>query len=344
MHYPLLFNPVYKDYIWGGRKFENFGKTLPEGIVAESWEISCHPDGESVIINGPDQSKTLQSIVDGKGEEILGSALYTGQPTKFPLLIKFIDANKDLSVQVHPDDEYAYENENGEYGKNEMWYIVDAVPGSKLVSGIKDGVTKEDFAKAVTENRVEECLNFVETHPGDCFNIPAGLVHAIGSGNLICEIQQNSNTTYRVYDYNRTDDNGNTRPLHVKKALDVIDFSSRDKIYYKGLSIEEEFATRTFLVANDFFAVERVLLDGTMTEDTNKERFHCFTVLEGTIEINGETVKKAHSCLIPASVGKYKVSGRAILVKSYVPDLQKNVMFPLMDAGYSIDEIESSIK
>ncbi len=342
MHYPLLFEPLYKDYIWGGRRLESFGKDLPGGIVAESWEIACHPAGTGIVSTGPLKGKSLQELIDENGEQLLGTEIYKDS-NKFPLLIKLIDASKDLSVQVHPDDDYAFLNENGELGKNEMWYVVDAQPGTKLVSGVKAGITKNDFKKAVDEGTVEDCLNFVEVQPGDCFNIPAGLVHAIGAGNLICEIQQNSNTTYRVYDYNRMDDLGNKRPLHVEKALDVIDFSERSKIRYTGLTIESDTLRRTYLVANAYFAVEKLSFSDSFTENTEGERFHCLTVLDGTLKINGITVAKAHSCLIPASVGKYEISGSGTIIKSYVPDLQKNVMFPLMDAGYTIDEIEASI-
>ncbi|MBN1624630.1 MAG: class I mannose-6-phosphate isomerase [Clostridia bacterium] len=344
MNYPLLFKPLYKDYIWGGRRLESFGKELPAGITAESWEIACHPAGTGVVSVGPLKGKSLQELIDEYKELLLGTELYKDSNNKFPLLIKLIDASKDLSVQVHPDDEYAFINENGELGKNEMWYVVDALPGTKLVSGIKAQITKEVFEEAVKEGTVEECLNFVEVQPGDCFNIPAGLIHAIGAGNLICEIQQNSNTTYRVYDYNRTDDQGNKRPLHVEKALEVIDFSKRKKIHYTGITIENDSLKRTFLVANEYFAVEKITFDGSFEENTEGERFHCFTVLDGSLEFNGVKVTKAHSCLIPAAAGKYTVSGKGTAIKSYVPDLQKNVMFPLMDAGYSIQEIEESIR
>lgn len=343
MHYPLLFKPLYKDYIWGGRRLESLGKKLPEGNTAESWEIACHPAGTGIVSNGAYKGKSLQELIDKYKEQLLGTVVYQEDGNKFPLLIKLIDANKDLSVQVHPDDEYAFVNENGELGKNEMWYVVDAQPETQLVSGIKKGITKDDFQRAVTKGTVEDCLNFVDVKAGDCFNIPAGLVHAIGSGNLICEIQQNSNTTYRVYDYNRTDDKGNKRPLHVEKALDVIDFSDRDKIKYTGLSITADNLERTFLVANKYFAVEKINFNGEFSENTEGERFHCFTVLDGSIEINGIEIPKAHSCLIPASAGKYEVSGNGTVIKSYVPDLQKNVMFPLMDAGYTMEEIEDSI-
>lgn len=343
MDYPLKFNPLYKDYIWGGRKFETLGKTLPDGIAAESWEISSHPDGTSIIAEGEYVGKKLDDLVGEYGIELLGSALYKGKNSKFPLLIKFIDANRDLSVQVHPDDDYAFINENGELGKNEMWYIIDAVPGSKLVLGVKDGITHSMFSEAVENGNVSDCLNYVEVKPGDCYNIPAGLIHAIGEGNIICEIQQNSNTTYRVYDYDRTDSEGNKRPLHIEKALDVIDFDAGEGRNTCGLTPYIENFSRTYLIANKYFAVELLKFQGIINENTDKERFHCFTVLDGEIDINGIVIEKGHSCLVPASAGAYAISGNAKVIKSYVPDIDKNIIAPLKSEGFSEEEINSII-
>lgn len=343
MYYPLLFEPIYKDYIWGGRKLETMGKELPDHNVAESWEIACHPDGTGIVANGEFSGKRLDDLIDEYGPEILGSEIFGKKGGVFPLLIKLIDANNDLSVQVHPDDDYAYEHEDKSLGKSEMWYVIDAEPGTKLVSGMKKDVTRESFKKAVKENKVEECLNYVEVKPGDCFNIPAGLVHAIGKGNLICEIQQNSNTTYRVYDYNRTDDKGNKRPLHVEKALDVIDFSGEKGGRKNGIRIDCANISRTYLAANEYFAAELIESKGTFTEDTKGERFHCFTVLEGSLAINGTQLKKGTSCLIPASAGEYEVSGSGRAIKSYVPNLDENIRKPLLEAGYGEDEINGFI-
>ena len=235
MLYPLKFKPLYKDYIWGGRNLEALGKTLPAtGIVAESWEVSCHKNGSSIIANGEYGGTTLPELLEQLGRTLVGSSLSQKDVDKFPLLIKFIDAENNLSVQVHPDDVYAYKNENGEYGKNEMWFIISAKPGAKLVYDVIPGTTREKFADAVSENRIESLLKKVEVFAGDVINIPAGLVHAIGKGILLAEVQQNSDTTYRVYDYGRTG-----RPLHIAKALDVIDFNSagrREK--YAGLVLD----------------------------------------------------------------------------------------------------------
>jgi mannose-6-phosphate isomerase len=331
MLYPLKFEPVYKDYLWGGRELENLGKKLPEGIVAESWEISSHPDGESVVVNGEYKGLKLTEMIEKFGRDLVGHELKEKDVEKFPLLIKLIDANDRLSVQVHPEDEYARVNENGEYGKNEMWYIVSAKPGAKLVYGVNKGVTKESFAAAVEADSIDSCLNYMEVSTGDVVNIPAGLVHAIGAGILIAEIQQNSNTTYRVFDYNRTDKNGNRRPLHIEKALDVIDFNNcNTKGKIKGLQVKlDEKSTKTYLVANKYFAVEKYDLDGKVEEAAEGNRFFTYTCLEGQGQISYEggveSISKGESIFIPAALGAYTIEGKIQLIKSYVPDVDKNV-------------------
>lgn len=349
MFYPLKFKPVYKDYIWGGRGFEKLGKTLPDGIVAESWEVSCHPDGISIISNGKFEGLSLPELVKSFGRRLIGNALPEKDLEKFPLLVKFIDANDDLSVQVHPGDSYARVHENGEYGKNEMWYIMSAAPGSKLIYDVIPGVTKEVFARAVKENKIESCLKAIEVFPGDVINIPAGLVHAIGKGILLAEIQQNSNTTYRVYDFDRTDKNGNKRPLHIEKALDVIDFNSGGRAEkYKGLEIKlNSTSKKRFIVANTYFSVELYDVNGEVGENADGSRFFIYTVLTGEGRINYESgstsIRMGESVLIPASLGEYFIEGNLQLLKSYVPDIAENVVNPLKNAGYSEEEIYVSI-
>ena len=204
--------PECKDYIWGGTKLKTeYGKITTKTPCAESWELSFHKDGLTKLSNG----KTLAECVSAKD---------LGENTKnfpfFPMLIKFIDAKQDLSVQVHPSDDYALKNENS-FGKTEMWYIVEAEEGAGIYLGFNKDVTKEEYEKAIKENRLTELLNFYKVKAGDCYFIPSGTIHAIGKGCLICEIQQNSNLTYRVYDYGRKDKFGNERELHVDKALKV---------------------------------------------------------------------------------------------------------------------------
>lgn len=198
--------PATKDYIWGGNRLRNeFGKESTEDRIAETWECSTHPDGPSVIADGPHAGKTLKEVI---GRDI-------------PILIKFIDAKSDLSVQVHPDDTYAFEKENGQRGKTEMWYVVDAEPGASLVFGLSREVTLEKMRSRIEEGKLERYLHRVPVHRNDVFYIPSGTIHAIGSGIVIAEIQESSNLTYRLYDYGRLGKDGLPRPLHVEKALEV---------------------------------------------------------------------------------------------------------------------------
>ncbi len=350
MLYPLKFNFIYKDYLWGGRGLEKFGKNLPEGIVAESWEVSTHPNGESVVINGKYEGMPLTKLIKELKRQLIGEALPDKDVDKFPLLVKLIDANSSLSVQVHPDDEYAKVNENGEYGKNEMWYIAYAKPDAKIVYGVKEGITKEKFAQAVKDNQIGECLNYLEVQSGDAVNIPAGLVHAIGEGIIIAEIQQNSDTTYRVYDFDRVDSEGNKRPLHIEKALDVIDFNNcNTKGKLKGLKVtlDNSGSYKIYLVANDYFSVEKYNINGKIKEVADGSRFFIYTCLDGEGQIiygdNSESVSKGESILIPADMGEYFVEGELELLKSYVPDLEKCVVKPLLNAGYEKEDISQVI-
>jgi beta-mannosidase len=332
MLYPLKFEPLYKDYLWGGRELEKLGKDLPEGIVAESWEISSHKDGESIVKNGEYKGTKLTELIGSFGRDLLGHTVRERDLGKFPLLIKLIDAKDKLSVQVHPDNHYARINEYGEYGKNEMWYIVSAEPGAKIVYGVAPGVTKESFAAEVEEDKIESCLNYMEVSAGDAVNIPAGLVHAIGAGIVIAEIQQNSNVTYRVFDYNRTDNSGNRRPLHIEKALEVINFNNCNTSgKLSGTRVEiGEGSIKTCLMENKFFSVEKYELDGKAEEVADGSRFYTYTCLEGEGKIiydgGAESISMGESILIPAALGTYIIEGKLQVIKSYVPNGEKQVL------------------
>ena len=216
--YPLKLKSVLKDYLWAGTRISSeFGKSEnPNEKIAESWELAVHKNGVNIIENGEYAGKTLEDLFNL--DKSIISPDYKSD--RFPVLIKYIDAGQDLSVQVHPDDDYAYRVEN-ESGKTEVWYIIDAKPDSELIYGLNDDYTREQLQNLINENRFGECLNYVKVKPGEVYFIPAGLVHAIGEGILIAEIQQNSDTTYRFYDYNRLGADGKLRELHIEKALDV---------------------------------------------------------------------------------------------------------------------------
>ncbi|MDD3766760.1 MAG: class I mannose-6-phosphate isomerase [Eubacteriales bacterium] len=317
MMYPLKMQPTYKQYLWGGENLKKlYGKDTPQGNAAESWEVSCHPNGQSSVANGKYKGQTLAQVVSSMGEALLGKTISPAE--KFPLLLKILDANDKLSVQVHPDDEYAMKNENGEKGKTEMWYVLDCKPGAQLVYGFKEGVTKEIFENAIKGGTLEEILNKVNVNKGDAFFIPAGTVHAIGEGIIIAEIQQNSDTTYRVYDYNRKDKDGNTRPLHIEKALDVSNFeSSVGKEKAQGSEVLDGENIRTILASCRYFNFEKLEIKEKSIENTDG-RMEIILVAEGSGKIAGESFKSADSFVIPAAMGEYAVEGKCTLLKSYI--------------------------
>ena len=349
MFYPFKFHPVYKSYIWGGRNLESFGRTLPEGKVAESWEISGHPSGVSTVSNGELAGVTLIELITKYGRGIIGTALPEKDLKKFPLLVKLLDANDKLSVQVHPEDAYAFAHENGELGKNEMWYILEAKPGAKLIYDVRPGVTRDSFDQAIGRGEVGNCLKQLEVYPGDVLNIPAGLVHAVGEGIILAEVQQNSDTTYRVYDYDRVDANGNKRELHIEKALDVIDFDAtgrKEKVEGLPVKVGED-SQKRYMIANPYFAIEIYDVNGTVSENADGSKFYIYIFTGGAGEIlyagDSLAVKRGESVLIPASLGNYTLKGNFTALKAYVPDLAKDVVAPLKTAGYTEEEIYEKV-
>lgn len=310
--YPIIFTPDYKERVWGGQKLKSvLGKEIPFEHTGESWEIACHDNGQSVVKNGKYSGLTMEELLLAHGQDVIGKPFVKGD--KFPLLIKFIDAKDKLSVQVHPEDDYAFANENGELGKSEAWYILQANEGSKLVAGIKDGVTKELFEEKLKNNQLEEVLNEVEVKAGDVLDIPAGLLHAIGDGILLAEIQQNSDTTYRVYDWGRVGLDGNPRELHVEKSIDVIDFDqkhSKDlvvgtKASFEGFSITE-------FVRNKYFVLQELFIETTYTQEELVAEFEIYMCVKGEaiIEYNGEsqTIGFGESVIIPSSMNTYTIA------------------------------------
>lgn len=324
MLYPLKFIPVYKDYLWGGRNLEKLGRKLPEGRIAESWEVSAHPDGVSVIANGEAAGITLPEYIEKMGREVLGKTTQAEHIHHFPLLIKLIDANQQLSVQVHPDDAYARSHEAESYGKSELWYIISAKPGARIIYHLKPGVTREHLAQAIQEGCLESCLNSQEVHTGDVINIPAGTLHGLGSGIVLAEIQQNSNATYRVYDYDRRDANGNKRPLHIEKALEVIDFSAAPHQLSPGMTRVTDTPHQVIdrLAETPQFTVEKYRVDGLSNEIMDGSRFYIYTFFEGegSIRYNGGTlsIHSPESILIPAMLGEYIVEGHLTALRSFI--------------------------
>ena len=301
----LKLKPSCKDYLWGGHRLaEEYGKEDIGGILAEIWELSCHPDGPSRIENGAYSGKTLQEYIDRQGKEVLG--IHCRRFRDFPILIKFIDAKDNLSIQVHPDNGYALQNE-GQYGKTEMWYVMDAGENAFLYYGFKREISKEEFAQRIQEDTLLEVLNAVPVQKGDVLFIEAGTIHAIGKDILIAEIQQNSNVTYRVYDYGRVGKDGKKRDLHIEKALAV---TNRVPILWDKSSYPH--------VADcDYFTVDRLSLDGSVMKRMEgfvaEESFASILFLsgKGTISSDEETLsfRKGDSFFIPAGSGSYRIEG-----------------------------------
>lgn len=349
MLYPLLFEPILKEKIWGGDAlFKKYGIKLPSSNIGENWSIACHKNGMSIVLNGHLKGKSLYELIELYGRKLLGNSLVEEHVEKFPLLVKFLDAADTLSVQVHPNDAYAKVHENGELGKTEMWYIIDAKPGASLVYGVKKGTSKEEFRAAIEGGYLEKYLRRLEVEAGDVVFIPAGMVHAIGAGILICEIQQNSDTTYRVYDWNRVGIDGKPRSLHIDKALDVIDFEGKyDRDKLEGLTVDEGETKRTYYIATKYFAIEKLTVKGQAKEHADGSKFYCLSVVEGSgsIMYNGGSIdfKGGKSVLIPANLGHYTIEGDCIIIKAYIPEIEKDIVLPLLDRGYSREELSSIV-
>lgn len=312
--------PAFKDYLWGGTKLrEVYGKPCDFDKVAESWELSTHPAGESRVdggeYNGLTLSQYFQQVPQALGKN---AAAFES----FPVLIKLIDAKDPLSIQVHPSDEYALRVE-GEYGKTEMWVIVDCEPGAFLYFGVNRLVSKEEFRQRIEDNTVLEVLNKVEVHPGDVFFIQAGTIHAIGAGILICEIQQNSNCTYRVYDYDRRGADGRPRELHIEKALDVCRLEPSDTASRLGEVKALAGGTVQQLGACKYFSTEKLIVEEALTLEVGEDSFVSLLATDGSGWVEGPENKLAFragdSLLVPAGAGKVRVTGRAVLVKTTVP-------------------------
>lgn len=294
--------PEYKDYLWGGEKLKtDYGKQTDKTPCAESWELSLNPHGLTKVEDGKTLAEVLTSEKTGKNCEKFEF---------FPVLIKFIDAKQNLSVQVHPSDDYALKYENS-YGKTESWYIVEAEEGAGIYCGFKRDTNKEEFLQSLASGEVENLLNFIPVKKGDCYFIPSGTVHAIGAGCLILEIQQNSDLTYRVYDYNRRGADGKLRELHVDKAVKVINFNKYEpKLFASG-------ENPRVITECGYFRSRELVLNGGFTEK-NANSFTCVTVTDGSGEINGEKFIKGDSFFVCADT-EYTLKGTGKVILTCVP-------------------------
>lgn len=306
--YPIRFENLYFDKIWGGREFEKFRNNLPKGKIGESWDIACHENGNGIVANGKFKGMKFTELIDRYTNEIFGNTIINGE---FPLLVKLINSNEYLSVQVHPNDEYARKCENSR-GKTEAWYVMEADEGAELIVGT-NGCTKEEFIEAINNNKVESCLNRIKVKKGDAFLIDSGLIHAIGPGLVIAEIQENSDITYRVYDY------GRPREIHVEKSLDVINFALEAK---RLVEEYEEFNGYKYskLCRNKYFSIDKYMIENYYEGKSDKEAFQIITCVDGNGVIEGtgysEVISKGDSFLLPATLGRYRIKGRLELLIS----------------------------
>lgn len=317
--YPLKLKAPIKDYLWGGTKLKTeFGFETDKEIAAEAWLLSCHKDGTSIVENGSFAGQTLTKALGIWGSKALGAK--AAEFEYFPLLIKFIDAKQSLSVQVHPDNEYAMRVE-GEYGKTEMWYVVDCEEGAELIYGFRDKISSEEFARRIKDNTLMEVCNSVPVNKGDVFFITAGTLHAIGKGILIAEVQQNSNSTYRVYDFGRVGADGKPRELHIDKAVDVTVCDKPHHPYGQvGEVVQIGNSTERTLATCDLFTAKVLDLKGEFNLE-NQNSFVSLVMLEGNAKLiceNDElSLKKGDSVFLPAGL-KTTLSGEAKLLISHL--------------------------
>ena len=293
--------PAIKDYIWGGNYFQSFNKGLGFNRVSECWELSLREDAPSIITSGGETGKTLYEVVTNKE---IGPVME--RFPYFPLLIKLIDAKENLSVQVHPSDAYALKNEKS-FGKSEMWHIISADENSGLYVGLNKDYTKEEIEEALNKGTILDCLNFYKVKPGETYVINPGTIHAIGKGVRLIEIQQNSNLTYRLYDYNRLDQNGNPRELHIKKALDVIDYRK-----YQPHNSDNE-----LLADNQYFTVKRISVNKELTLAANGQSFLSFTFLEGNGMVDDIPYQKYDTFFLPYQK-QCTIKGTGVVIVSQV--------------------------
>ena len=313
----FLLKPTGKDYIWGGTRLKTeFGKAfLPEEPLAESWECSVHPDGPSYVASGPEEGRMLIDLL-AEHPDYLGTTPSVDAGT-LPILVKLIDVKANLSVQVHPDDDYANRMENGQAGKTELWYVVDAEPGAQIVFGLNRNSTREELRRSLEDGTLERYLNHIPVQSGDVFFITAGTVHAIGKGVLIAEIQQNSNLTYRLYDYGRLGKDGKPRPLHIDKALDVVKlFGSHPLRQPKRVLRQIDGFVHELLCSSPYFQVDRCLLNASnIALEALPESFRVLLCLsgEGRLQEGVESLpfRKGQTVFIPATATDLTLSGDA---------------------------------
>ena len=337
----LRFEEAYFERIWGGGKLRAlYGKPAPEDApIGEAWLVADHRQCESRVAEGPCAGQTLRQLLESGAAGVLGTRGKLTVHGRFPLLLKLLDARDVLSVQVHPDDACAQRLGEPDVGKTEMWRVLHAEPDSELICGLDPAVRPDDIGALATDGRaLEEKMHRFPVEPGDSVFVPAGTVHAIGAGIVLAEIQQNSDLTYRLYDWGRVQSDGTPRELHLDKAREAIHFGSEHKGKTTPLPLDDG-GVRTLLAACPYFAAESVQVEGTWTRTTRGESFHILLAQEGAFRVASETGEAniiAGECVLaPGRLMQFSVEGQGVLLDYYVPDLQRDIVDPVRKQGHS---------
>ncbi|MDQ1258172.1 MAG: Mannose-6-phosphate isomerase [Candidatus Hydrogenedentes bacterium] len=340
----LRFKPLCFERIWGGRKLrDTFGLDAPaDQPVGEAWLVADHPQCESVVVEGPFAGRTLRELLREDSSAILGTRAELTIHGRFPLLLKLLDAAEVLSVQVHPNDDTAAELGEPDVGKTEMWYVLDAEPGSELICGLTPHASRENLAQAVADGTVETLMNRFPVQVGSAIFVPAGMVHAIGAGILLAEIQQNSDLTYRLYDWGRLESDGRPRALHVDKALPVIDFTPVSGLAHP-LILESQGIRREVLAACRYFATERLAVDGSLERRIGGTTVHILLAVTGTLTVSAgpdeAQLNPGQAVLVAGGRKAFVIDGSGTVIDYYVPDLQQDIAQPLRACGHSEADI-----
>ena len=316
--YPLQFEPILKERIWGGTKLKTYlNKPITSDITGESWEISTVENDVSVVANGSLKGKSLNDVINKFPEAILGTKVHKEFGKQFPLLFKYLDAREDLSIQLHPNDELAKKRHNS-FGKTEMWYVMQADPNSRLIVGFKEKSSPDEYLKYIHDKNIVDILDTKKVKQGDVFFLATGTIHAIGAGIVIAEIQQTSDITYRIYDFDRVDANGNKRELHVDLSLEAVNYETIEaqKFYSKVENISNE------VVNCKYFTTNFIPLDGNTTINKSGDSFTVYMCVDGSFELTGDgegyTYIKGNTVLIPAALTDFQLSGKASILEIYI--------------------------
>jgi len=341
----LRFREAYFERIWGGQKLRTlFGKDISDAPVGEAWLVSDHATCESVVAEGQYEGQTLRQLLERDAGAILGSRAQLTIHGRFPLLLKLIDANRVLSVQVHPDDACAKRLAEPDVGKTEMWHVLQADPGSELIGGLDPAMTAEHYEETVGGGAIEQSMARFEARAGDSMFVPAGMIHAIGGGIVLAEIQQNSDLTYRIYDWDRVDEHGQSRQLHVGKAREAIHFGQPVAGLAKPLAYDDQGARRAVLAACPHFAAELVEVNEPYRRETRTESFHIVLVKNGPLAFSDgqqevADLRPGEVVVVPGHLRAFEVAGHGAFLDYYVPDLRRDIVRSLEDNGYDAADL-----